>query len=47
MLTHRQKLFLLAGLALVAAGLLLLFGFRLTKEKVIQYQSEIEARKAA
>ena len=35
------------AIALVAAGLLLLFGFRLTKEKVIQYQSEIEARKAA
>lgn len=35
------------AIALVVAGLLLLFGFRLTKEKVIQYQNEIEARKAA
>ena len=35
------------AIALVVAGLLLLFGFRLTKEKVIQYQSELEARKAA
>ena len=35
------------AIALVVAGLLLLFGFRLTKEKVIQYQNEIEARKTA
>ena len=34
------------AIALVIAGLLLLFGFRLTKEKVVQYQSEIAARKA-
>ena len=35
------------AIALVVAGLLLLFGFRLTKEKVIQYQNEIEVRKTA
>lgn len=34
------------AVALVVAGLLLLFGFRLTKEKVVQYQDEIAARKA-
>ena len=33
------------AVALVVAGLLLLFGFRLTKEKVVQYQDEIAARK--
>ena len=33
------------AIALVVAGLLLLFGFRLTKEKVVQYQDEIAARK--
>ena len=32
---------------LVVAGLLLLFGFRLTKDKVIRYQDEIAARKSA
>ena len=35
------------AIALVAAGLFLLLGFRLSKEKVIQYQNEIDARKAA
>lgn len=32
------------AIALVVAGMLLLFGFNLTKEKVIQYQNEIAAR---
>ena len=32
------------AIALVVAGVLLLFGFRLTKDKVIQYQNEIAAR---
>lgn len=35
------------SIALVVAALLMLFGFRLTKEKVIQYQDEIAARKSA
>ena len=35
------------AIALVVAALLMLFGFRLTKEKVIQYQDEIAARKSA
>ena len=35
------------AIALVVAGLLLLFGFRLTKDKVIRYQDEIAARKSA
>lgn len=34
------------GIALVIAGVLLAIGFRLTKDKVLQYQSEIAARKA-
>lgn len=34
------------AIALVIAGLLLLFGFKLTKEKVDQYSEEINARKA-
>ena len=33
------------AIALVVAGLLLLFGFRLTKEQVVRYQDEIAARK--
>lgn len=35
---------IIPAIALVVAGLMLLFGFRLTKEKVIQYQNEIAAR---
>ena len=34
------------AIALIIAGVLITVGFRLTKEKVLQYQSEIAARKA-
>ncbi|MDO4616837.1 MAG: MFS transporter [Lachnospiraceae bacterium] len=34
------------AIALVIAAVVMLFGFRLTKDKVVQYQSEIAARKA-
>ena len=34
------------AIALLIAGILLLVGFRLTKDKVLQYQKEIAARKA-
>ena len=37
---------LIPAIALIIAGVLITFGFRLTKEKVLQYQSEIAARKA-
>ena len=35
---------LIPALCLLAGGLILLFGFKLTKEKVLQYQTEIDAR---
>lgn len=35
---------IIPAIALVVAGVLLLFGFNLSKEKVIQYQNEIAAR---
>ena len=35
------------AIALIIAGVLLLVGFHLTKDKVVQYQNEIAARKAA
>ena len=35
------------AIALVVAAVLLMFGFRLTKDKVEKYQAEIAARKAA
>lgn len=34
------------AIALVIAAVVMLFGFRLTKDKVVQYQNEIAARKA-
>jgi GPH family glycoside/pentoside/hexuronide:cation symporter len=38
---------LVPGLFLCAGIFLILFGFRLTQEKVVQYQTEIDAKKAA
>ena len=35
------------AIALIVAAVVMLFGFRLTKDKVLQYQKEVEARKAA
>ena len=35
---------IIPAIALVVAGVFLLFGFNLSKEKVIQYQNEIAAR---
>jgi GPH family glycoside/pentoside/hexuronide:cation symporter len=35
---------LIPGILCVAGALLLIFGYRLTKEKVAQYQAEIDAR---
>ena len=35
---------LIPAICLLAGGLILLFGFKLTKEKVLQYQTEIDAR---
>ena len=35
---------IIPALALIVAAVLLLFGFRLTKEKVEQYSAEIAAR---
>ncbi len=36
---------LIPGIFLVAGAILLIFGFNLTKEKVVMYQAEIDARK--
>jgi len=36
---------LIPGIFLAAGALLLIFGFRLTKEKVLKYQAEIDSRK--
>lgn len=38
---------LIPAICLLAGGLLLLFAFRLTKDKVVKYQAEINARDAA
>lgn len=42
-----QAFILIPAIALIIAGLLITFGFRLTKDKVLQYQSEIASRNAA
>jgi GPH family glycoside/pentoside/hexuronide:cation symporter len=36
---------LIPGIFLAVGALLLIFGFRLTKDKVLHYQAEIDARK--
>lgn len=37
---------IIPAIALIIAAVVMLFGFRLTKDKVVQYQNEIAARKA-
>ena len=41
-----QPFTLIPAVCLIFGGLLLMFGYRLTKEKVMEYQNEIDARQA-
>ena len=40
-------LMLIPGIMAIVSGLIMLFAFKLTREKVVEYQAEIDARKTS